>query len=246
VAGFDFANRDRARCAMMHAMTRLAVFTMILAACGGGGGSGGVAPDQIASEVAKVTCTRLFECCTTPELMQEALGAKTEAECESIFAGFGTIVFNVIKDSIAAGRVKYDGDALGTCLDVVAGATCSEFSKQRRNDYTSASSGCKDPFDGQVAANGACANDVDCVSNYCSGDSVDFNGNVTMGTCKPAPTAGNPCDNGDCAENAWCNAGMCAAPKADGMPCSLDDECASDSCTGTPSQCASSAVCDGT
>jgi hypothetical protein len=177
--------------------------------------------------------------------MAEALGADTEAECVAIYTGFGSIAFGVIQDSIDAGRVKYDGDALAACIDLVANASCTEFAKQRRNDFIGPGNGCEDPFDGQVGDNGACANDVDCVSNYCSGDSVDFNGKVTMGACKAAPVAGMPCDDNNCTSNAWCNAGTCAAPKPDGMPCTNDEQCASNSCNGSPGVCGAASTCDG-
>src|SRR5688572_18687724 len=93
---------------------------MMTSACGGDGGSGGgVPPDQVAAEVSKVTCKQLFRCCTTEELMQETLGGDTEAECVAIYTGFSTIVFNVVVDSIAAGRIKYDGRAVQACIEQV-------------------------------------------------------------------------------------------------------------------------------
>jgi hypothetical protein len=216
---------------------------LVVAACGGGGGS--IPASQVATELSKATCHQLFRCCTSDELMQQALGATTEDQCVAIYGGFASIGFDVIVASIAAGRIDYDGDVMRTCIDSIASASCTEFSAQRGQDSLDMSSGCRDPFVGTLAAGAACSNDAECVSTYCSGDSIDLDGHVTMGVCKPAPTAGMPCDDDECTSGAWCNAGTCAAPKADGTACDLDDECASGTCSGSPGACASSAVCDG-
>jgi hypothetical protein len=227
----------------------LMTITMLVTACGGG--DSGPAPDEIAAEIGKVTCAKLADCCTQAEFMEQTLGSDTEQECVALFSGFGGIVFNVIEDSIEAGRVKYHPERMSDCLDVIASASCSEFAG--RNDDPVGPSGCEDPFVGQVALGGQCANDVDCVSEYCSGDSVDFNGNVMFGMCANVPSVGQPCVDDECAAGAYCDhsgaAATCVAMKADNSACGSDDECTSGSCNGasggSDGTCGAPTTCDG-
>jgi hypothetical protein len=54
------------------------------------------------------------------------------------------------------------------------------------------------------------------------------------GTCKGAPKAGSPCENGACAADAWCDSGTCKAKKGAGEACTNASECMApaDQCTG--------------
>jgi len=225
---------------------------VICSACGGGSGSGGdVTPDELPAELAGVTCAQLTACCTTEEFMNEALGADSEQECRALFTGFAGLLADVLNDSIAAGRVVYHGDRMADCIDAISTLSCTEF--QQANGGPFPNGACQDPFEGQVAIGGECANDFDCTSEYCSGDMLDFDGNITFGACADAPLAGDPCDNNDCAEGAFCDftAGMptCEALLADGSGCTSDNQCASDSCNGadggSPGTCGAPTTCDG-
>lgn len=227
---------------------RSTVFAVVgLMACGGGGGSGGITVDNLAAELGEVTCEKLSACCTPQEFMDETLGADTVAECQALFTGFGTILTNVMQDSIAAGRMIYHGDRMADCFAAIESASCIDFRTQQSGPFPG--SACEDPFEGLVADGGQCANDFDCRSEFCSGDSVDFNGNVTFGTCGVAPAIGQPCDGDDCAEGAFCDFGpsgqTCTALLTDGSACNGDDECASGGCNGTPGTCGVTTTCDG-
>ncbi len=219
------------------------IWIALLSACGGGGG-GGVSPSEFPAAIAEVTCSRLAECCTTEEFMDETLGSDDEAECKAIFTGFGGLLADVIEDSVAAGRLIYHGDRVQTCLDVIAGLSCADF--QTEADIEG--SACQDPFEGLVENGGECANDFDCVSNYCSGDSLDFEGNIMFGACIDAPVAGQPCDDNDCADGAFCDRSgetpTCAPLLADGASCNLSSECLSDNCDDTGT-CSAERTCDG-
>jgi hypothetical protein len=82
----------------------------------------------------------------------------------------------------------------------------------------------------------ACTQDADC-SPFAVCDEA-------AGTCKDTPTLGMACDL-YCAGEAWCQAGVCVAPYADGTACDADIECASTDCfEGTAfDQCNPVAVC---
>lgn len=220
----------------------ISMCVVTLAACGGGGG-GGVPIDDLGSELARVTCAKLSECCTTQEFMDATLGAEDESECRALFTAFGGILVKIYKDSIAAGRLVYHGDRMEDCFSAIEGQTCAEYAAVGDGDFASA--GCEDPFEGTVAAGGQCATDEDCTSGWCSGDSVDFEGNITYGTCGAAPTQGMPCEEFDCGAGLYCEASTCTPKKADGMACFSDDECTSGGCNGDPGTCGVTMVCDG-
>lgn len=211
-----------------------------LAACGDGGG-GGVAIDDLDSELARVTCAKLVECCTTQEFMEQTFGAEDETECRALFGAFAGILVNVYKDSIAAGRLVYHGDRMADCVAAIEGQTCTEYAMVGDGDFATA--GCENPFEGKVAAGGQCALDEDCTSGWCTGDSVDFEGNITYGTCGAAPGSGMPCEDFECGDGLYCEASTCAPQKADGMACTDDDECTSGGCNA--GMCGVTMVCDG-
>ena len=216
------------------------VSLFVLAACDSGGGS--ISPSDLGSEMADVMCPRLAECCTPAEFMEQTFGAENEEECRSFYTAFaGALLAPVLEDSIAAGRVVYHGDRMRDCFEAMAalpcGASVGEIGAQ------TPLTGCEDPFEGQVAIGGECAEDWDCVSEFCSGETLDFEGNVTFGLCAEPPAVGMPCDDFECAAGAYCDAGTCEALLSDGSACSTGNECASDGCTG--GVCGAPTTCDG-
>lgn len=185
------------------------------------------------------------------ELEEELLGASNQQECEAFYAGFiGQLLIPVLEDSVADGRLVYDGGQMRTCLDALAAIECSEL---RATLESGPAGSCDDPFTGQVAIGGVCANDVDCVSKLCDGDQVDFEGNVTTGVCAQMPSNGQACVDNTCGDGLFCdNTGgspRCQPKLADGSGCSSDDDCTSGSCNGASGgqggTCGASMTCDG-
>lgn len=224
----------------IYASLSLSFFT----ACDSGGG-GSVSPSELGEEMGSVMCARMAECCTEAEFMEQTLGADSEEECRALFAGFvGGLLVPVLEDSIAAGRVVYHGDRMGACLDLMAGLSCVESSVAVEGELIFG--GCQDPFEGQVAIGGDCASDFDCISEYCSGDSTDFEGNITFGACAEYPAIGEPCDDFECGPGAYCESGAtptCQALLADGSACQSGDDCESGGCEN--SVCGAPTTCDG-
>ncbi len=231
------------------------LFGLVLVACDGGGGGGDdviegdpVPIDQIGEELGAVQCAKLLECCTTEEFMDQTLGAASRAECEEFFSAFiGTLLEPVIQDSVDAGRVEYDGVVMGGCVDVIAELSCAEFSASFGGDGPLG--GCGDPFLALVVIQGECANDFDCTSGYCSGDEVDFmTGAITYGTCAVPRQAGEPCDDFECADDAYCDStgveDICENRRLDGADCTMGDHCLSDFCNDA-NLCGEQMVCDG-
>src|SRR6185503_14925030 len=58
-----------------------------------------------------------------------------------------------------------------------------------------------------LADGAACSSSLECRSGYCDT------------TCRGLPAAGEPCPVGQCAEDAWCKEGTCAAPLPLGESC---------------------------
>lgn len=196
------------------------------------GSQGPIPPDQITVETSKATCKKLASCCTDEEFADEAFDAETEAECVQIYAAFADLVFDAVIQSIDAGRIIYHADRMGACIAAMEAVSCSEFAAGGEGDV--APRGCENPFEGTVADGAECATDFDCISTWCSGDMVDFEGQVTFGTCGPAPGIGQPCEDFECAPGAYCDTSgaesLCQMPKADGAECETEDECTSGGC----------------
>jgi hypothetical protein len=260
VAAWSDSNRSRrrfvddvtpaVRCTRDNAsMTRLATLVILgLTACGGGGSGGGdVTPDKLAGTLAHSSCSKLSSCCTADEFKAQTLGATSEAQCEALIGGFGELFAKTLQDSISKGRVIYHADRMGDCIAVIDAASCIEYQNFTSGSFPGGSgSGCQDPFEGQVVMGGDCAQDFDCTSAYCSGDSVDQNGTITFGKCAVLPPIGQPCDDSNCAAGAFCDsANSCQATKADGASCSTRAECTSAGCNGTPGTCGVTMTCDG-
>lgn len=221
----------------------LALVTSLAAACGGGDS---VPLSELGGAMGETICAKMVECCTTEELMEELLGASNETECRQIYASFiGGLLVPALEDSVNAGRTTYDGEAMAACLDTLAGVSCAELRGAVRSGIGDS---CEDPFIGHVEVGGMCAGDVDCISGFCNGDSIDFEGNITYGACAAVPAVGQPCVDGDC-PGLRCDrqTTTCAPRLADGETCTFDDDCASDECvdTGSGSVCGRSMTCDG-
>lgn len=226
-------------------MKRLWVYAL-LAGCGGGGS---VTVDNLGTELASVSCSKMFECCTSAEIMEQFANITidgqpitTEAQCESFAGGlFSGLLTPEYKASIAAGRITYDGEAAQSCLDAMANLGCNAYAMVDSQTAVV----CDTPFIiPEVGDGGACTEGYECTSGFCDGasDSAD-------GTCKPMPGAGEECTD-HCAHGLYCgydqtaNEDICQPVKANGMDCSFDDECTSDNCDNLV--CADKAPrCDG-
>jgi hypothetical protein len=232
----------------MTALTRTLSICVLLAGCGGGGS---VSVDDLGTELAKVSCSKIFECCTSSEAMAQFANITyngqpitTEAQCEGFTGGLFTgLLTPEYKDSIAAGRIAYDADAAGDCLDAAANLSCSAYAQLSGHESVS----CDKPFIiPKVADGGACAQEYECTSNNCEGAS----NSMANGMCKPLPTAGQDCTE-HCAKGLYCGydqtAGKeaCQALKADGSSCGLDEECSSGNCNAGSCGGAPAPVCDG-
>lgn len=124
-------------------------------------------------------------------------------------------------DAVAAGRLAYDADAAGACVQATRDAYCLAV------PFTDPS--CGDMFVGLVAETEACTSDFECIGGgRCMNPSCS--GQCCSGTCGPPLTGmppepkqiGESCTNhGDCVENAHCGFDRICAERPDeaGEPC---------------------------
>jgi hypothetical protein len=229
----------------MRAFHVLAVSGILAVGCGGGGG-GDVSLNDFPAEAADAFCAKIFECCDQQEIMEQFSifnpPITTEAQCVTAFTGFYQLAFGETQAAIDAGKMKYHADRAGACLDAVRDLSCSQYAMLGDSDTFP---GCEDPFEGLVAADQACADDDECVSGYCEGDTQEM-----TGTCKTEPGSGAACPDFQCASGLYCEFGAagstCQPTKADGAQCTSDEECQSDNCDDASGLCAAAApTCDG-
>jgi hypothetical protein len=234
----------------MRAFIRRLSVCGLLAGCGGGGG-GAVTIDDLGTELAKVSCSKTFECCTSAEVMDQFANITyngqpitTEAQCEGFTGGlFTSLLTPEYKDSIAAGRIAYDADAAGACFDAAANLSCSAYAQLTGHESVH----CDTPFIiPKVADGGTCAQDYECTGGNCEGAT----NSSANGTCKPLPTEGQDCSQ-SCAQGLFCGYDQtamketCQPLEPNGTSCSGDDECTSGHCVSSTCAAAPAPVCDG-
>lgn len=207
-------------------------------ACGGGGGSD-IALSDLPPEIAQATCGKAFECCTAAEFMDQ-YGVATEAECVTQFTALLQSQVGVWQAAIDAGRLAYHAGNAGGCISALNDMSCADYAGSGGDPTGS----CDDPFEGLVAADGACSSSDECVSGYCEGATTSP---PADGACKTRPAIGAMCPDFTCVDGAYCEFGAmgstCVATKADGMSCNGGYECTSGGCNGgdpmmgTPGMC---------
>ena len=236
----------------MHSFPKALVLALAIG-CGGGGGSS-VPIGSFGSDLGKATCSKIFECCNSAEIMQQFMNLTvngqpitTEAQCDQLIGGFGGLISQQYQQSLSKGRIKYDADAAGSCISAIDTMSCATFSMTMNDPQVP----CSPYITPLVASGGACGQSYECTTNNCVGATTDQNGNTTDGTCQPIPTQGQPCQF-TCASGLYCgfDAGTgsetCQAKKADGTTCAGNDECTSNHCDTTSNTCmTAAAVCNG-
>lgn len=237
-------------------MKRL-ICSVLLISCGGDdSGSGTVNLDDLGMDLAVVSCSKQFDCCTDAEITEQYDGIEyngqpitTEEQCvefgSAILTGFGVMQW---KESLAMGRIEYDASAAAGCVSALEGLACDHYNGGQIDDLPSS---CHPFIIPKVADGGGCTQDFECTSGNCVGATVQPDGPDTDGMCEVMPTAGQSCSD-NCADGLYCGFDqttgeeICQALKADGVECSLSRECTSESCDTTTHVCAAKPlVCDG-
>lgn len=204
-------------------MKKLHYAGVLLSAVLGVGACGGdsVSVGDFPAEFSDAFCSRMVRC--------NAYTSK--AAClESINLDVGQI-----QQSIAAGRVAYDGEAMAECIDAFAASSCDGTSR----DVRETPQACLEAIKGKVADGGACFDDGECVSDSCN--IADCGQACCQGSCDATvaeAAIGASCATARCVNGSFCSdANVCTALLAAGAACAGNDECtygltcANDVCT---------------
>jgi hypothetical protein len=239
---------------------------VVAAGCGGDDGGGAAAHDFLVAS-GDLGCTRLYECCSAGEAMQQW---PSQEKCASTIRGFSELASLFLSDSLSNHRVVFHADLADACLNMLRDETCDQW-KRGENEST-----CNAVFEAKVAPGGACMTDSDCRSGQCGSNSQDgvcialsgvggpctFDSDCTPGlTC---PLAGSSCVaqanrgerctfDSDCLNGLYCQFGspdsICADPLPTGSPCGGDSDCVSQRCVADPgggsSTCSADLACPG-
>jgi hypothetical protein len=211
-------------------MRKLWLVLLLVAACGGDGSSAATTLDELGPQLSQAECTKAFRCCTQDQLsalFQSAMTLTTTAQCEQyVDTLLSGIAIPKYMASVTAGRLQYDADAAGACVNAIGGQSCTDFDMTRS---PSTPGGCATFLKPLVAIGGACSQTYECINGYCKGA-------VTMptpmdGTCTALPAMGQPC-TALCATGLYCDqsTGSCQMLKADGTTCTVGIECRSGAC----------------
>jgi hypothetical protein len=184
-------------------------------------------------------------------ISQDGDPVDTEEDCvefaNAIISGFAIAQY---KESIAKGRMEYDGEAAAACVAVLENVTCATYN----NEIVPTDGGCRSFTLPKVADGGGCTQDYECISNNCIGEENSLGEPSVDGACMPMPAEGESCDELDdnCEGDLICDADFgsgdstCRAARPDGTQCNLDDDCASDYCDEDSGLCGPEPVtCDG-
>lgn len=184
---------------------------------GGTSGGGDVPLEQFPTRIAAAACRIEFECCSEADRADNPFIGSTEAECRTNYGALFTLLVPTVSASVAGGRVRYDADAMGRCLDALDAAGCSP---------SVADVSCEGAFVPLVRSGGACAQDMECIDSTCLGETGDVDPDGTCGA--PLPNGTYCEDDSDCA-SGYCPFN-CEARLPNGSTCSFDEECESDHC----------------
>jgi hypothetical protein len=227
-------------------MKRLLI-CVVLVGCGGDDSGGGtVALEDLGTALGTVGCSKQFDCCSSAEIMEQYMGItydghpiSTEADCvEFSSAVFTSLAVFKYQESLAMGRIEYDGDAAGDCVASIESVTCSQYTAGMIDE----DAGCRPFVIAKVGDGGACTQSYECTSKNCVGATVVQDGPDTDGACMPLPGEGEACDE-HCATGLNCDydssMGMdiCQPKTADGDQCIVDDDCLSDYCDEASDTC---------
>jgi len=170
------------------------------------------------------SCELIFECCDAGMRGGYADAAACEADRMGGLDGFLTTVLPAIE----AGRVRWDADAAGRCIDEVS---CSSIV---------APDSCAGILVPLVENGGTCTSPIECIGGFCDTSTPGM-----PGACGTPPGEGDACTT-MCASGFRCDFSgtmTCVALLPDNAPCTSPIECASFMCDATCTPRPAIAVC---
>jgi hypothetical protein len=161
---------------------------------------------QMPAALKTALCEKLYQCCSSAELMANPGIGKDVASCEATLGSYATFLLADVQQSMTGNRIIYHGDRMATCLADLRARSCSEV-KMPAGEI-SVLSLCEGAIEPRVPAGGPCSEYWDCVGGWCEGDVGGL-----MDKCSAKKPDGEECD-----ESPECASGTCdnrACKKAD-------------------------------
>lgn len=200
----------------MRSYLRVSLFLVGLFACGGGV-SVSTNASNVCSEIAKVACHNMYQCCSEGEIEDflNVSDPRTEPQCKEDVTRLCERNIARLDEAIEAKRVKFESETMNRCLDALVAPSDSCATVDTVLPWADE---CMDSaWVGQVADGGQCFASIECASktSACAPNQ----------TCTPLPVAGQPCGQLGCAPGNFCQAGTCAAQLGAGQACTSSLQC---------------------
>jgi hypothetical protein len=193
-------------------LARLVPFALLfglIPACGGTAKDDGDKAPSISIEELPAKYAAAF-CETFTSCVGDLWGVyRPGEECIKDFTVTVEEALATLPNAVDAGRVKYHGTKVQTCLDDIAAGGCDTLS-----DRIPAS--CKAAIEGTLEEGDDCSLDAEC-----KGEQFCKMGTSCPGKCAPYEQAGGPCaSNDNCVSGLKCgDTGLCVAPSKEGEAC---------------------------
>lgn len=201
----------------MRTHARIAITYLLVAGCGGDGLDINANQDNVCSEIAKVACHNMYQCCSEAEI-EDFLGVsepRTEEQCHFDVTVICERNLATLDWSIAEGRASFDAAVMNACLDALVAPEGICASVESALPWAEACMNAA--WVGTVADGGECYYSYECAGadSYCNAGR----------TCASLPGDGQPCSPQGCASGLFCNAGTCDALLTAGSPCTSNFQC---------------------
>jgi hypothetical protein len=196
--------------------------------------SAGIPLENLPTRLGASACKLVFACCTPDQRAANPFVGDTEAECRNNYAAVFTLVLPEMNQSIAQGRMRYDGVALEACLVAFEADGCTGGIEDPAQ--------CEGVFVPLVEVGEGCTQSGECIDSTCLGGDPT---NDVDGTCGAPQANGADCTGDEECASGYCSGISCEPKVANGAACFTDAECESDFCDPNGvCAAASSSVCE--
>src|SRR6185436_354916 len=194
------------------AMLKLGVALVVVAACG----VDKVSLADYPSAIRDAYCGFFVNCGSVQDF----------DSCRTLDIGFHFRLTASERAAIEAGKLRFNEEAAGHCVDALAKRSCDLTSRS----YRVKPDACRNVLTGALHDGEACADRSECISRQC--DKVSCGMACCTGMCvgdQPPglAKAGESCEAADCDEQSYCDQDvmMCAPLKPRDAYCATDAEC---------------------
>jgi hypothetical protein len=200
----------------MRSFLGVSFIWICLIACGGGLDINSNA-GNVCSEIAKVACHNLYQCCSEGEI-ENRLGVdepRTEPQCQEDVRRLCDRSVARLDEGITAKRVRFDDNLMNSCLQALVAPDSACATVETTLPW--AEECMNSAWVGLVADGGQCFGSLECASkdSFCAPNQ----------TCIARPTSGQPCGAAGCATGFFCQGATCAPQLGVGQTCAAEIQC---------------------